>query len=190
MKLDLGCGGNLAGKTTPGVGVETEFRENVDSGFVFSPVHGDVSIDIRKPKVKRENFVLASGEALPFQDKMFSLAFSTDVLEHVNGPVYFVEEMKRVSRKILVITPNSLHLPGILMSMVKKNQRYQPHVDHVVIWSKAEMEGLLNRVGFKSYSVSWSNLRRHRPHWYVRLLVALCPFPALRYRALVVVAEC
>jgi hypothetical protein len=161
----------------------------VDRGFVFSPIHGDISIDIRKPKKKRENFVQASGEALPFRDKAFSLAFSTDVLEHVNGPVYMVEEMKRVARKILIVTPNSLHLPGILMSMARKNQRYEPHADHVAVWSKAEMEGLLNRVGFKSYSVGWSDLRRHRAHWYVRLLVALCPFPALRYGALVVVAE-
>ena len=178
--LDVGCGGSGA----------SEFKQNVERGFVFSPLQGAVAIDIRKPKQKRENFVLASGEALPFKDKAFSFAFSTDVLEHVNGPVYMVEEMKRVACKILIVTPNSLHLPGILMSVVRKNQKYEPYPDHVVIWSKAEMEGLLNRVGFKSYTVGWSDLRRHRAHWYVRLLVAVCPFPALRYGALVVVATC
>jgi hypothetical protein len=184
MRLDVGCGGSGA----------SEIKENVDTGYVFSPLSirrpRDVAIDIRKPKEKRENFVLASGEALPFKDKTFSFAFSLDVLEHVNGPVYMVEEMKRVSHNLFIVTPNSLYLPCILMSMVRKDQRYRPYPDHVAIWSKAEMEGLLNRVGFKKYTVSWLEMRKHKAHWYVRLLVALCPFPALRYRALAVVAEC
>jgi SAM-dependent methyltransferase len=171
LVLDVGCGGNEA--------------------FAYRqiPMHGDVAVDIRRPKVKRENFVLASGEALPFRDKAFSLVFSVDVLEHVDGPVYLVREMKRVSRRQLIVTPNSLHLSQTLMSAVRKDQKYEPNVDHVAVWSKAEMEMLLNRVGFKRYSISWTNLHEHRARWFVRVLLAVCPFPSLHYRALLVVAE-
>jgi len=122
--------------------------------------------------MKRANFIMASGEALPFKDKAFEWAFSFDVLEHVNGPVYFVQEMKRVAYKVLIVTPNSLHLPHTLMSVVRKSQKYEPYSDHVVIWSKAEMIGLLNRVGFKSYTLSWTNFRRHKAHGLILAHIA------------------
>jgi ubiquinone/menaquinone biosynthesis C-methylase UbiE len=194
LTLDVGCGGSgdfAYQQTTqkPHESQSMEYESNVDKGFVFSPTHADIAIDVRKPKFKRENFVLASGEALPFKTKAFSTAYCTDVLEHINGPVYLIAEMKRVANKILVVTPNSLSLPNILMSAVRKSQRYEPYPDHVAVWSKAEMENLLRRVGFRKYAVTWTNERRHRPHWYVRLLLALCPFPALKYGALVVTAE-
>jgi hypothetical protein len=139
--------------------------------------------------MKRENFVLASAEALPFRAKAFAWAQSFDVIEHVCGPVYMVAEMHRVAEKVLLVTPNSLHLPSILMSMVRRSCRYEPHGDHVAIWSKAEMEGMFNRVGFKRFQVGFTDFHVHRAHWYIRLIMRFVPFPALRYRALMVVAE-
>lgn len=179
MILDVGCGGNFS----VGCGKVGE------DGFRPSTFKSDVAIDLRKPVVKRENFVLASAEALPFRDGVFCWAQSFDVIEHVNGPVYMVSEMKRVAKRVLLVTPNSLHLPGVLMSAVRKSCRYEPHGDHVVTWSKAEMEGMFRRVGFKKFEVSFTNLHDHRAHWYIRLLMLFVPFRALRYRALMVVAE-
>lgn len=120
---------------------------------------------------------------------VFDWAQSFDVIEHVNGPVYMVAEMRRVARRILLVTPNSLHLPSILMSVARRSGRYEPHGDHVVIWSKAEMEGMFSRVGFRKFLVSFTDFHVHRAHWYIRLLMRFVPFPALRYRALMVVAE-
>lgn len=179
MILDVGCGGNFS----VGCGQKSE------QGFMPSAFKSDVQVDIRKPLVKRENFVLASGEALPFRDNVFDWAQSFDVLEHVNGPGYFVQEMHRVAKKTLLVTPNSLHLPSILMSVARKTHRYEPHGDHVVVWSKAEMEGLFNRAGYKRFQVGFTNFHCHRAHWYVRFVMWFVPFPALKYRALMVVGD-
>lgn len=179
MILDVGCGGNFS----QGCGKKNE------DGFRPSTVKSDIAIDLRKPLVKRENFIQASAEALPFRDGVFDWAISFDVIEHVNGPVYMVSEMRRVAKKVLLVTPNAMHLPNTLMTMVRKSQRYEPHGDHVVAWSKAEMEGMFRRAGFKSYTVGFTNFHDHKAHWYIRLLMRFVPFPALRNRAFLVVAE-
>jgi SAM-dependent methyltransferase len=169
MRLDVGVGGN---KT-----------------FGEHPVNSDVAIDILKPTHKRSNFILASGEALPFRDKAFSLAVSLDVIEHVDSPLRFISEMKRCATKILLLTPNALHLTNVLMSAVSHEQKHQPFPDHIAVWSKAEMENLLRRIGFTEFSFFFTNEGRHTPRWYSRILLMLCPFPSLRYGALGVIAS-
>src|SRR3972149_6805919 len=176
MILDVGCGGSF------------------EQQFMPSTWNSNVQLDIRKPIEKRENFVLASAEAMPFRDGVFHLAESFDVLEHVDSPVQMMREMRRVAKRILLLTPNSLHLPCSLMSIVRKSSCYEPHHDHVCVWSKAEMIGLLNRVGFPKYEVSFTDgygvkQHTHDAHWYIRLLMLFIPFQALRYRALLVTAE-
>lgn len=168
--LDIGCGGT-------------------DNEFGLSGFPSDVGIDIRRPFVRRENFVLASAEALPFRDKCFNFAQSFEVLEHVNNPYLMLSEMKRTARKILVTTPNSLQLPNVLMSIARKNHAYICHSDHILIWSKAELENLLNRVGLVRCKVSFSPYRERKHRWFIELALRLVPFPALKYRDLLVVGD-
>lgn len=177
--LDVGCGGNYS----QGQGKKTE------DGFRPSTIKSDISIDLRKPIVKRANFIQASAEALPFIDNAFDLAISFDVIEHVNGPVYMVSEMRRVSKKVLLVTPNTMHLPGILMSIVRATHSYEPHGDHVVGWSKAEMEGMFKRAGFKTFKVDFTNFHDCKHRFYIRFLMKFIPFPALKHRAFMVTAE-
>lgn len=177
--LDVGCGGNYS----VGCGKQGE------DGFRHSTIKSDVQIDIRIPLTKTENFVLASAEALPFKDNAFRIAESFDVLEHVNSPFQMVSEMKRVSRRLLLVTPNSLHLPSTLMSIIRKDGCYLPHGDHVQTWSKAEMTGLLRRVGYTFFEVGFSDFHVHKQRLITRLILRFVPFPPVRYRALVVTAR-
>ena len=53
--------------------------------------------------------VIADGCHLPFRNKVFDYVVSVEVIEHISNPDKFIEEMKRVSRKFVVIsTVNSL----------------------------------------------------------------------------------
>lgn len=49
--------------------------------------------------LKTQKFVVADGENLPFKDKTFDYVISSHVLEHVNNPSIFLEEISRVGGK-------------------------------------------------------------------------------------------
>lgn len=88
MKLDVGCG--------------------------LAP-QGDVNIDIYLEPVQRakgeidprgvEKFILADANHLPFRE-VFDEVISDNVLEHLEDPIKAINEMVRVSRKIIVRVPN------------------------------------------------------------------------------------
>lgn len=52
------------------------------------------------------NFIEASVEALPFQDKQFDYSYCRHVLEHVDDPKKACEEIMRVSRGGYIETPS------------------------------------------------------------------------------------
>jgi len=60
----------------------------------------------RYPRVKAIQY---AGVIFPFEDKEFDACWSNAVIEHVGGPdkqVTFLTEIKRVSRKAFITTPN------------------------------------------------------------------------------------
>lgn len=56
--------------------------------------------------LKTQKFVVAGGENLPFKDKTFDYVISSHVLEHVNNPSIFLEEISRVGKKGYIETPS------------------------------------------------------------------------------------
>jgi hypothetical protein len=62
----------------------------------------------RYPQVRAVTY---DGKRFPFADKQFDICWSAAVLEHVGGPdaqELFLKEIKRVSRRAFVTTPNRL----------------------------------------------------------------------------------
>lgn len=57
-------------------------------------------------KYPHQTFVKFSGEKLPFKDKEFDYVICNQVLEHVEDPVSFVEELVRVSKQGYIETPS------------------------------------------------------------------------------------
>lgn len=54
--------------------------------------------------------VVDANKALPFTDGFFDLVWSSEVLEHLEDPIFSVSEMRRVLKpkgKIIITTPNS-----------------------------------------------------------------------------------
>ena len=68
-----------------------------DSNFHRS---GDIKV------LKKQTFMEADGEALPFKDKEFDYVICCQVLEHVENPVKFLSEQFRVAKRGYIETPS------------------------------------------------------------------------------------
>lgn len=73
-----------------------------------NPRHGDICVDI-DPTVLAEcpdtGLVADIQQPLPFPDKYFGSAAVMHVLEHLDRPMDAIEELKRVSDRVLVAYP-------------------------------------------------------------------------------------
>jgi len=64
-----------------------------------------------KSKYPKMDFIKYNGSVFPFKDKAFDICWSNAVIEHVGGldkQLFFLKEIKRVSKKAFITTPNKL----------------------------------------------------------------------------------
>jgi SAM-dependent methyltransferase len=138
---DVGCG----------EGVLTEqWAERLGDGRV-------VGIDLDDPKLasewvnrKRANleFVIGSGDGLPFGDNEFEIATAMEVLEHVPDASDVLSEMARVSSKwILVSVPREPLWRGLNMARGAYWRDLGNTPGHINHWSKRSFSALLARYG-------------------------------------------
>lgn len=65
-----------------------------------------------------------NAENLPFDNNSFDIVFCSDLLHHLKNPEKVVKEMKRVSKKYVIISePNRKNPPMFLFSLIKKEER-------------------------------------------------------------------
>ena len=95
MILEIGCSNSPLNNLS-----RVHFASNVG--------HADVSIDIQKPhaKYKIPNLILADAQHLPFQNDVFTHAFCSHVIEHVDDPFKMLKEAMRVASHIKIICPH------------------------------------------------------------------------------------
>jgi len=168
--LDVGCGGS--------------------NGFIHHQfIEPTVRCDIRKPYLKMANFVQCDAHHLPFKNQAFRLVTCTDVIEHVASPLGLLQEIKRVAKQLLLVTPNGLILTRSLMSALRSDQKCEPFFDHIQVWTKAELENLFARVGFKRWKVWFDTVSPRKGTWLGDLVLCVCPFPALKYRQLIALVD-
>ena len=89
--IDVGGGHNPHPKATV---VADKF---VDTNYHRS---GDIKV------LENQKFINADGENLPFEYNSFYYSISCHVLEHVDKPELFINELKRVSNKGYIETPS------------------------------------------------------------------------------------
>lgn len=66
---------------------------------------------------EKVSLVVADARALPFKNSAFDLAFSKDILHHTKDPVSVLKEIKRISKKAVIVEANR---PNLIMLMFTK----------------------------------------------------------------------
>jgi ubiquinone/menaquinone biosynthesis C-methylase UbiE len=85
MSLDVGCGNNPKGN------VNCDIYREVNPQVRNMPVYMDAK--------NIPNFVLASGEYLPFKSNTFRIVYSHKAIQSVSNPQRFLHELIRVSNE-------------------------------------------------------------------------------------------
>lgn len=101
-------------------------------------------ISLSKSKVR--NRILADLAHLPLIDNIFDLSIFVEVIEHLEQPQRCVCELNRVSRNVILTTPNNSTFRRILWKLRRKGELSSP--DHIKEYSPKELENLFQNAGF------------------------------------------
>ncbi len=119
--------------------------------------------------------VIYNGDVFPFKDKVFDIAWSNAVLEHVGNraaQVFFLKEIKRCSKKAFITTPN-LYFPVEVHTLIpflhwlpkttfdlflKKIGKEWATGDYMHLLSFTELKNLLVQAGIRDYSIMKNRL--------------------------------
>ena len=73
-----------------------EIGPGTDNSYRFSPRRCDaLYLDIEKPRIFGDRFVLGSAEYLPFRDNSFDEIYASHVIEHLYEPDIFLRDAYR-----------------------------------------------------------------------------------------------
>jgi ubiquinone/menaquinone biosynthesis C-methylase UbiE len=90
---------------------------------------------------------------LPFEDNSFDVVWASEVMEHVADTAKWLSEVRRVlapAGRLLVTTPSHGRLRVALLGVGRFSE---PLGDHLHLYTKASLRGLLNEFGFTSIDV-------------------------------------
>lgn len=127
--------------------------------------------------LKTQKFVVADGENLPFKDKTFDYVISSHVIEHVNNPSIFLEEISRVGKRGYIEAPSLigeylipkkshkwvlLELEEKIVLMEKNIINFNPTIDFGDLFQKYVAP---NSIEFRILMNTWPNLFTIRYEW-------------------------
>jgi len=95
--------------------------------------------------LKHQKFVEASGESLPFKDKEFDYVICCHVVEHVDNPSVFLNELSRVGRGGYLEAPSLL---GEYLVPKESHQWVILEIDNKVVLMNKERLGIKYEHGF------------------------------------------
>lgn len=87
--LEVGCGGGILSEEFAGMGFITTGIDPAEQSIISARIHAtENNLNI--------NYLIGSGEALPFRNNSFDIVLCCDVLEHVNDLPKVISEISRV----------------------------------------------------------------------------------------------
>lgn len=130
--------------------------KTLDIGAGTRNLGSESNIDLSFYSTSKEsnNFVLGSGEYLPYKNETFDNVSMIEVIEHVHNPTQALIECLRVLKKggkLHLTTPNLAHLSISLVYLI--GHRVKIHCDHRNGWTWEMLAWLLNLCGFRSIQV-------------------------------------
>lgn len=149
-------------------------------------------------KSKKVNLVVADACALPFKNSAFDLAFSKDILHHTEYPITVLREIKRISKRVVIVEANR---PNLIMLMftkyydeqhftsdqlkslienaglkIQKFEQFHAYPATFILRSKNPIIALYNALMITFLAVTWRFSILTRLFW--RLLSLLCMKPS------------
>lgn len=118
--LDIGCGDSPTGDINTDISIEDKDQHRSDKNHMDR-----YKIDIKKVS----NFTICDAMYLPFQDNVFDLVVSRQVIEHVKNPLLMLQEMKRVSKDYVII--ETVHRRGERINKSSYKQRKEIDKIHI-----------------------------------------------------------
>ena len=152
--LDIGCGN----------GFFTYYLEKS-----FDTVALDFSYSMLKRNISKMK-LCGSATELPFNNRSFDITFCSNLLHHLDDPDLAVSEMRRVSRKYVVISePNRNNPLMFLFGLLKKEER------GALKFSLRYMKHLMERAGLELIGASQRGivLPNKTPDWFLPVLKRL-----------------
>jgi ubiquinone/menaquinone biosynthesis C-methylase UbiE len=88
---------------------------------------------------------LCDAQHLPFKDEIFDVAYTSHVLEHVDNPIQVIQELKRVTKRLVIIK-----IPNVSFNRFIG----EPH-SHIYSWNEFTIRNLLKRF-FKRVEIQYT----------------------------------
>ncbi len=87
---------------------------------------------------------------LPFEDKSVDYLILCDIVEHVNKPIEFLTDMKRVGKKLLIKVPIEKALMWLLVCKLNGIKYGESHPSgHLYYWNVEDVFNMLNKSGIE-----------------------------------------
>jgi len=83
----------------------------------------------------------------PFSDKSYDIVYSSNTIEHLENPLQFLKECKRIAReKVVIITDNQTSLHYIFGNRYKNDP-------HLFAWNDHSLFRLMKKAGLKNIKI-------------------------------------
>ena len=113
--------------------------------YYFSKRTNAVGLDFSRQMLAQnpcENLVQGSALSLPFSDNSFDIVFCSNLLHHIKNPTNVIKEMKRISKKYIVISEPNRNNPFMsIFSIIIPEERM------ALKFSLSYMNKLIDRCG-------------------------------------------
>lgn len=109
-----------------------------------------VDSDLRALKDLKQDYstecVRADASFLPFRENSFDITLMAEVLEHVKEPDRVIAEIYRISKKLIISTPNNCYVRRLMWWIRRKKLSHHFHVKE---YSWKEVIDMVETVGFR-----------------------------------------
>jgi len=147
LVLDIGCGDGKAIMTHRDLTGEL-------IGLDMDPE------SLRKARTRKLPVVLGDATRLPFRSHCFDTVTCFQLIEHIDeeGGLALLNEIHRVLKEsgyTIIVTPNrNRHNMLVYRFLTRVKERYPLNPDHIVEYTKADLETLFSKANFKHYEVN------------------------------------
>jgi len=141
--LDIGCGTGEFSAVLAGAGASVVGVDVAEAALSRARAR-HVGVDFR---------LVPIDGPLPFEDNSFDVVWASELIEHVADTARWLSEVRRVlapGGRLLVTTPSHGRLRVALFGVERFSE---PLGDHLHLYTKTSLRGLLHEFGFSSVDV-------------------------------------